>query len=73
MKTTRGRVTAALMLGTILGSGAPALAQVASPPLAAPLQPEPSTLAPPAERRVIQSLRVTGAQRLEPETVRVIG
>jgi len=67
MKTKRGRVTAALMLGTILGGGTPAFAQVAAP---APLQPELSTPAPPAERRVIQSLRVTGAQRLEPETVR---
>jgi len=75
---------AALLLGTIIGGwAAPALAQEAATPPAptAPApQPAPATPAPatttaaapaqPAQQRVIRSIAVRGAQRLEPETVR---
>ncbi|WP_243395716.1 outer membrane protein assembly factor BamA [Sphingomonas oleivorans] len=52
----------ALLLGTILG-GAPAFAQQAQP---APAAPQPAV----PGAGVIRSLNVTGAQRLEPDTVR---
>lgn len=61
------------MLGTILAGATPALAQdaglVAGAPAAAtpPAPPAPSA---PAPQRIIRSLAVRGAQRLEPETVR---
>ena len=56
------------MLGTILSGAAPALAQEAG---VAPATAQPAPVAQePAAQRVIRSLAVTGAQRLEPETVR---
>ncbi|PTQ11616.1 outer membrane protein assembly factor BamA [Sphingomonas oleivorans] len=67
-KTTGGttingtRLMSALLLGTILG-GAPAFAQQAQP---APAAPQPAV----PGAGVIRSLNVTGAQRLEPDTVR---
>jgi outer membrane protein insertion porin family len=76
--TTSRRLGAALLMGTILGGwAAPALAQQASTeqpqeqPVAAPQQAAPaaSTVAAPAQR-VIRSIAVRGAERLEPETVR---
>jgi len=67
-KTMRGRATAALMLGTVLGSGTAAFAQDAGATTAAAAQPAPAT--PAAAQGTIRSIRVTGAQRLEPETVR---
>jgi outer membrane protein insertion porin family len=64
----RGRATAALMLGTVLGGGTAAFAQDAGATVAAATQSGPST--PGAGQGTIRSIRVTGAQRLEPETVR---
>ncbi|MDF7773961.1 outer membrane protein assembly factor BamA [Sphingomonas sp. AOB5] len=61
--------TKTLLAGTILSAGfaaVPVAAQVATPPAAA--APEAMTVAPPTQR-VIRSLRVEGAQRLEPDTI----
>ncbi len=70
--TNRGRLCLALLLGTALsGAGAPLLAQEAAPavgqgtPAAAPTLPEVA----PEAARPIRSIQVTGAQRLEPQTV----
>ncbi|URD61642.1 outer membrane protein assembly factor BamA [Sphingomonas sp. KRR8] len=73
--TTSRRLGAALLIGTVLsGWAAPALAQ-ASAPSPAPAQPAAApataaTAAPAPQQRVIRSISVRGAERLEPETVR---
>jgi outer membrane protein insertion porin family len=58
---------AALLLGTTILAGVPqaALAQVALPPAASTPAPAPAPAA-----QTIQSITVTGAQRLEPDTIR---
>ena len=75
--TTSRRLGAALLIGTILsGWAGPALAQSTAAP-SVPVQPAPGTTpaaaqpaAPAAVQRVIRSVSVRGAERLEPETVR---
>ena len=74
VKTTR-RFGAALLIGTILGGWAtPSLAQQAAKTPPAPVTlatPAPVVAAAPAPaQRVIRSINVRGAERLEPETVR---
>ena len=64
----RGRATAALLLGTMLS--APALAQEAPAPTPPASTPPAPLAAQPAEQRAIRSLSVSGAQRLEAETIR---
>ena len=74
------RTGALLMVGTVLGgSAAPLMAQAATPPAQpaagqpAPAQAPataPATPAPAPVQHVIRSLKVTGNQRLEPETIR---
>ena len=75
------RMASILLVGTILGGwSAPALAQdapaqpapeAAQPAPAPAAQPAPAPAAPPAATAgVIRSIRVTGSERLEPETVR---
>ncbi|GAA4041751.1 outer membrane protein assembly factor BamA [Sphingomonas rosea] len=70
------RTQAALLLGTIIGGWAsPALAQqAATTAQPAPAAPTTTTAAPaaaaPVQQRIIRSVAVRGAQRLEPETVR---
>src|SRR5687767_13298432 len=70
-----------LLVGTILGGcGAPLLAQAAAQPApAAPATAAPATAQPvlaaptaprPAQTGTIRSIVVTGAERLEPETIR---
>lgn len=78
-KTTfRGRVAAALLVGTMLGTGTTVFAQAAQPVPAPTTTPAPAvqaqtaplvTVAPPVQR-TIRTLSVTGAQRLEADTVR---
>ncbi|CAA9509908.1 MAG: Outer membrane protein assembly factor YaeT [uncultured Sphingomonas sp.] len=82
---TSRRLSAALLMGTILGGwAAPALAQqaaqqqqpapvapqTAAPSTAAPQSAAPAAAAPAAAQRTIRSISVRGAERLEPETVR---
>jgi outer membrane protein insertion porin family len=64
---TRRRRCSALLIGTILG-GAPMLAYAQRAAPAAQPSPAAPTAAPVAE--TIKSIAVTGAQRIEPETVR---
>ena len=75
------QVSAVLLMGTILGGwAAPALAQTApaqepavpdTAPPAAPVQPAPVTpVTVTPQTRTIRSIAVSGAERLEPETVR---
>ena len=71
------RTRATLLLGTIVGGWAtPSLAQQTAPvPAPAPVTvSQPAVTTPPAaapqQRRVIRSIAVRGAQRIEPETVR---
>ncbi len=59
------RYAAALLIGTALGGPTAAFAQDAVPAL-----PPPVPAAPAAEQRTIRTLSVTGAQRLEADTVR---
>ena len=71
-KTMIKRTRTFLLLGTVLGGwAAPAVAQTSAP---APTTPPPATAtaqpAPEAQQRVIRSIAVRGAQRLEAETVR---
>jgi outer membrane protein insertion porin family len=70
--SNRRRLHAALLVGTVLGGfTAPAFAQtVAAQPQPAAAQPA-AAVTPPAALpgQTIRSIRVTGAQRLEPETV----
>jgi outer membrane protein insertion porin family len=82
--STRRRLFAALLVGTVLGgAAAPALAQqrpaqqrpaqqqrpqpAPAPPVVIQDAPEPASNDPTA--RTVRSIRVTGSQRLEPETV----
>ena len=80
--STRRRIASALLVGTILGGiAAPAAAarqaqpapaqQATAPaaPAAAPAAAPPAVAPPPAPVRVIQTLSVTGNQRLETDTV----
>ncbi|HEX9933060.1 MAG TPA: outer membrane protein assembly factor BamA [Allosphingosinicella sp.] len=79
--TRRRRLHAALLVGTMLGGGvaAPACAQPAAAQPAPQQQPAPADTAAPAAQapapasarltQTIRTIRVTGAQRLEPETV----
>jgi outer membrane protein insertion porin family len=73
--TTRRRLHAALLVGTMLGSlAAPAYGQTGpAQPGPQPAADQPSTTQAPAaapqQVQVIRSIRVTGSQRLEPETV----
>ena len=63
------RMSSMLLVGTILGGWVtPALAQVAATPTAPVAAPLPATPAP--SSGVIRSIRVEGAERLEPETIR---
>jgi outer membrane protein insertion porin family len=66
------RTRTALLLGTIMGGwAAPALAQQTAAPAQAPAaQPAAPEARAPAPQRVIRSIAVRGAQRLEAETVR---
>jgi outer membrane protein insertion porin family len=65
-KSFSRRAGALLLVGTVLGtSAAPLLAQTATPP--ATTSPAPPTA---AAQGTIRSIRVTGNQRLEPETIR---
>lgn len=70
----RGRLASALLIGTILGAGSmPADAQQRRAPrrAAVPVPPAPTPAsAPQAQASVIKAINVTGAQRLEPDTVR---
>ncbi len=65
-----------MLVGTVLGGLAtPALAQAQDAPAAAPTPPAtvattPAATPAPAVKRTIQSIRVEGSQRLEPETIR---
>ncbi len=71
-KSFSSRAGALLLVGTVLGgTSTAAFAQAAAPaaPPAAEAAPAPLVLTAPAER-VIQSINVTGNQRLEPETIR---
>jgi outer membrane protein insertion porin family len=79
--TTSRRLSAALLIGTVLsGWAAPALAQAAAPaptpaaPATAQPAPPPATVPASAAsapaQRVIRSIQVRGAERLEAETVR---
>jgi outer membrane protein insertion porin family len=69
--TKNKRASRMLLVGTILGSmGAPLMAQAVAPPLPAPA-PAPVQAAPRAAiSGSIRSISVTGAERLEPETIR---
>jgi len=68
--SNRSKAAVALLVGTILsGTAAPAFAQTDAPAPSAPV-PDPLPAAPAVEQRVVRSIAVTGAQRLEPETVR---
>ncbi|CAN5298586.1 outer membrane protein assembly factor BamA [soil metagenome] len=65
-----GRYVSVLLVGTMLG-GAPALAQRSRPvPATALLSPAPPAPAPVTDGGTIKSIAVSGAQRIEPETVR---
>ena len=69
----RGRAVSALLLGTflsapVLAQETPAAQQAAPPAVAAPTPPAP--VAVPEVQRNIRTLTVTGAQRLEPATIR---
>jgi len=71
------RIVSALLLGTILGTGAPALAQKAQKgtraKAAAPSAPAGAATAPVAAQPgagIVKSIQVVGSQRLEPDTVR---
>ncbi|MES2146661.1 MAG: outer membrane protein assembly factor BamA, partial [Pseudomonadota bacterium] len=71
-KSFSSRAGALLLVGTILGgTSTAAYAQAAEAPAPPPAEaaPAPLVLAAPAEQ-VIQSINVTGNQRLEPETIR---
>ena len=71
----RGGFACALLIGTILGTGvvAPAQAQrrhpKAVPVPTAPVTPTSEAPSPGGAQEIIRSVRVTGSQRLEPETV----
>ena len=66
--TTRRRLHAALLVGTMLGGiAAPAYGQATAQPTAQ--QPAAVPAAAPEATQVIRSIRVEGSQRLEPETV----
>lgn len=71
-KALTRRTQAALLLGTIIGGwSAPALAQTAAPATTAPAPQAAPVPAPAvAQQRIIRSVAVRGAQRLEAETVR---
>jgi outer membrane protein insertion porin family len=67
-----GRYLSVLLVGTMLG-GAPALAQRNRPtpqPATSLLSPAPPAPAPVTDGGTIKSIAVSGAQRIEPETVR---
>ena len=69
-KSFSRRAGALLLVGTVLGSSAaPLIAQTATPP-ATTTSPAPASAAPAAAQGTIRSIRVTGNQRLEPETIR---
>jgi outer membrane protein insertion porin family len=65
-----GRTLSVLLVGTMLG-GMPALAQRPKPqPATSLLSPPPPAPAPQTDGGTIKSIAVSGAQRIEPETVR---
>jgi outer membrane protein insertion porin family len=65
-----GRTLSVLLVGTMLG-GMPALAQRPKPqPATSLLSPTPPAPAPQTDGGTIKSIAVSGAQRIEPETVR---
>ena len=68
--STRRRLQAALLVGTILGGlAAPAYGQVTTQPAQPPAQPATTVPEPQQAVTVVRSISVTGSQRLEPETV----
>jgi outer membrane protein insertion porin family len=70
-KSFNRRVGTLLLVGTVLGgSAAPAFAQDAAAAEQTPPAPAPTLAPAPPAQRVIQSIRVEGNQRLEPETIR---
>ncbi|MEO6199144.1 MAG: outer membrane protein assembly factor BamA [Sphingomicrobium sp.] len=67
------RAGSLLMVGTMLGGVPAALSAQAADPLAPPPVEQGAAQRPigaPAAEQVVQSIRVTGSQRLEPETIR---
>lgn len=64
------RLTLALLTGTMLaGISGPVLAQQAPPPASSPAAQPPAAAPAPVQAGTIKSISVTGAQRLEPDTV----